>query len=125
MFGPAPQHGGTQQVGTNFWFPAKKPKPVRIYPLSAALHQDRRRNSNLLNVCKIRRGRSCSFDVYLLSQRDPAQLEMGSRMLNFFIGLMLSTPFGFVLGAMMSHAKYADERMALERFSRYQVCRDE
>ena len=33
------------------------------------------------------RNHSCSLDVYLLSQR----------MLNFFIGLMLSTPFGFVL----------------------------
>ena len=110
-------------LGTNFWFPPKKPKPVRIYPLSAALHQDRRRISNYST--------SANFAVALgtvlvpSSQRDPAQLEQGSRMLNFFIGLMLGTPFGFVLGAMMTHAKYADERMALERFSRYQVCRDE
>ena len=118
MFGPAPQHGGTQQGTCCFYEHSarifgSRPKNlslVRIYPLSAALHQDRRRNLELLNVCKFRRGhrnRSCSLDVYLLSQRDPAQLEQGSRMLNFFIGLMLGTPFGVVLGAMMTHAKYA------------------
>ena len=92
-----------QTLGTNFWFPPKKPKPVRIYPLSAARPASGpAANLELLNVCKFRRGprnRSCSLDVYLLSQR----------MLNFFIGLMLGTPFGFVLGAMMTHAKYADE----------------
>lgn len=115
-------------LGTNFWFPPKKSKPCSDLPPLCRPASGPAAKLELLNVCKFRRGprnRSCSFDVYLLSQRDPAQLEKGSRMLNFFIGLMLGTPFGFVLGAMMTHAKYADERMALERFSRYQVCRDE
>jgi hypothetical protein len=32
-------------------------------------------------------------------------------MLTFFIGLMLGTSFGFLIGAMMTHAKFADERI--------------
>ena len=32
-------------------------------------------------------------------------------MLTFFVGLMLGTSFGFLIGAMMTHAKFADERM--------------
>ena len=38
-----------QTLGANFWFPAKTTNVyalIRIYPLSVALHQDRRRNSN-------------------------------------------------------------------------------
>ena len=54
MFGPAPQHGGTQQGTCCFYEHSarifgSRPKNlslVRIYPLSAALHQDRRRISN-------------------------------------------------------------------------------
>ena len=59
MFGPAPQHGGTQQGTCCFYEHSarifgSRPKNlslVRIYPLSAALHQDRRRILELLNVC--------------------------------------------------------------------------
>ncbi len=36
-------------------------------------------------------------------------------MFNFFIGLMCGTSFGFLIGAMMAHAKSADERMELEQ----------
>ncbi len=32
-------------------------------------------------------------------------------MLTFLIGLMLGTSFGFLIGAMMTHAKFADERI--------------
>ena len=32
-------------------------------------------------------------------------------MLTFFIGLMFGTSFGFLIGAMMTHAKFADERI--------------
>ena len=32
-------------------------------------------------------------------------------MLTFFVGLMLGTSFGFLIGAMMTHAKFADERI--------------
>ena len=46
-------------------------------------------------------------------------------MLNFFIGLMLGTPFGFVLGAMMTHAKYADERIALAQDTKFAATSDE
>ena len=40
-------------------------------------------------------------------------------MLNIFVGLTLGTSFGFLLGAIMTHAKYADERIALESFQDY------
>ena len=36
-------------------------------------------------------------------------------MFTFYIGLMLGTSFGFLIGAMMTHAKYADERMEREQ----------
>ena len=79
-----------QTLGTNFWFPPKKPKPCSDLPPLCRPASGPAANLELLNVCKFRRGprnRSCSLDVYLLSQR----------MLNFFIGLMLGTPFGFLL----------------------------
>ena len=36
-------------------------------------------------------------------------------MFTFYIGLMLGTSFGFLIGAMVTHAKYADERMEREQ----------
>ena len=36
-------------------------------------------------------------------------------MFNFLTGLMVGTSFGFLIGAMMTHAKVADERMELEQ----------
>jgi hypothetical protein len=36
-------------------------------------------------------------------------------MFTFYIGLMLGTSFGFLIGAMMTRAKYADERMEREQ----------
>jgi len=37
------------------------------------------------------------------------------RMLNIFVGLTLDTSFGFLLGAIITHAKYADERQQFPR----------
>ena len=98
MFGPAPQHGGTQQGTCCFYKHSarifgSRPKNLSLFGFTPSLRRPASgpaANLELLNVCKFRRGprnRSCSLDVYLLSQR----------MLNFFIGLMLGTPFGFLL----------------------------
>ena len=38
-------------------------------------------------------------------------------MVIFFIGLALGTSFGFLIGAIMTHAKFADERMEREEWA--------
>ena len=77
-------------LGTNFWFPPKKSKPCSDLPPLCRPASGPAAKSRITQRLQFRRGprnRSCSLDVYLLSQR----------MLNFFIGLMLDTPFGFLL----------------------------
>ena len=39
----------------------------------------------------------------------------GKQMITFFIGLTLGTSFGFLIGAIMTDAKFADERVEGEQ----------
>ena len=80
-----------QTLGANFWFPGRRrastPNDPDLPPICRPASGPGAK-LELLDVCKFRRGprnRSCSLDVYLLPQRDPTQLEQGSRMLKLSV----------------------------------------